>query len=178
MAEYGPAIAGFIASGLGALLAAILGVRLALRQYRDERALDRRLDWYARMSEVARILTNRSAAFEFHVRQGDAEEVSNLLPQLADLAYKFQELALFAEFYAAPDTVAVLQETITSLNGLASEMARTYRGAPNSSATRDASRERSMRIIKRASEFLARDIRRELGLEPLPQHRSLPNANL
>jgi len=162
-----------VASAIGALLAGYYGVRFGLRQYRAERAMDRRLAWYSELAEVTQKLLNRNRSLQFFIAEGGApKSVKGLLDELAALSFRFQELAMMAEFYAAPDTVEVIEQTLSLLDRLGGEMSRGH-----DAGKRDGAAQESIRVIHAASRLLARDVRREFGLEPLRSHKAFPHAD-
>jgi hypothetical protein len=163
------------ASSVGALFAAAVGTYLGQRKFRHERSYDARVNWHRELAETVKKLRNRSKSLlYFRERDSAAEEVLEVVNNIGELAFKFQELAEQASLYAKKGTCKAIGQIVKDLNSLTPQ----FENPPPRKRENDYDEasdpfEISMLGLNLVYDLLARDLRELLGLEKLDEHQNL-----
>lgn len=151
-------LTGFLGSAAGALVAGYAGVWFGLARLRRERAFDKRLDWYIRMTSAMQELVSKSYIIEYIP---DAEGRRRLAEELTDATIRFNQLSSESRLYVSERADAALQNVLGALDELTTDMSS---GDP---AKVERARERSRAVLRYGIHELTNDVRREFGLKTL-----------
>ena len=158
-------LGGALLAALAALLGSWAGARSALDRYKQERAFDRRLQWYETAHRA--LAEARKQFYQLHHALGTNAPKDAVTPILGALSGTLERLADAMEdavFYAPPATLS----TLYALQGDMKIFSDGMSTAPASSAAELKVIGTFAQRLLVASRELAGDIRPQLGLKSLP----------
>lgn len=159
-----------LASPAATLTAAFLVAHFAVRTFRRQKALERRLDWHERavrlLSKTADLAMEYRAALELKFPESAVTFLSALLSSRAELFALFAD----AEIYATQDAYDEIQGFLKKLDTLSARMNGLQPGEELQWA------KEFIRLCLDAERSLAKDARLVMYLPPLRRDRQLPPA--
>lgn len=159
-----------LASSVGALFSAFIGAKFAIDKYQKEKGFDARLEWHRNIGDVSRRLRNRTKAFKYFKSQENKEALnSDLIKEIGDLSFKFQELAEQSPMYANTDTHREIAKVISYMNSLTSSFEKAVENLENKNHPINL----SLVAMSLVYDLVARDIRAMTGLKKLPEQEKL-----
>src|SRR5438128_756374 len=101
---------------LSGLVGSWIGAQFAFSKFRRERAFDRRLDWYERMTRLLHELRWTLQMTLAHYNAGQREEARRELGAAFELTDKFALVCAERELYASPKSYHELNTLIDVMN--------------------------------------------------------------
>jgi hypothetical protein len=150
-------------STIGALVGSAAGSTLAIRQFKKQKAFERRVEWYEEAVRALYTLKSKIEVWLHHDQTGNAageEEARNdILAFLIPLSVTLSSRTLYAK-RASREAIAI---ATTAINALGSGVAQ-HAGPDRSSARRSAAIKVFM-TLDSAAAVLANELRAEMGWE-------------
>lgn len=151
-------LTGFLASAAGALVAGYAGVLFGLAKLRRERAFEKRLDWYVRMTSVMQEMVSKSYLLDY---VPDTKGRRELAEDLTAATIRFNQLSSESRLYVSERADAALWKVLGALDDLTGDMAS---NDPEKSVD---AMEKSRAVLRYGIHELTNDVRRQFGLRTL-----------
>jgi hypothetical protein len=160
-----------------AMLGGWLGARVAFRRYKSERTFDRRIAWHSEMCQILHKMRWWIQLAASHHADGETEPANTDVMRALDLADEITRIAMESELYASQAAFDAIEKVIAQMDEFSGAFGMPMQLGPGQAPEHARRARLALKLAEdlgQASNGVAREMRRELGLSPV-RYPSLPH---
>jgi hypothetical protein len=132
---------------------------------KQQKGFNERFEWYKKLADVSKKLKNRIKIQKYYMQQNNQEAMNtNVMNELADLAFAFQELSEQSLIYAEKNTHNEIVKVISYMNGLKESFESNH---INNFDDKNHPINLSIQGISTVYDLVSHDLREMMGLEDI-----------
>jgi hypothetical protein len=134
---------------------------------KQQKGFNERFEWYKKLADVSKKLKNRTKIQKYYMQQNNQEAMNtNVMNELADLAFAFQELSEQSLIYAEKNTHNEIVKVISYMNGLKESFESNH---INNFDDKNHPMNLSIQGISTVYDLVSHDLREMMGLEDISE---------